>query len=609
TAEEPLPEEPAAEEVLPEEPAAEEPLPEEPAAEEPPSEEPSAGPGPEAEAELLDLLEIRASVFLDRNGDGLWNEGESGVEGAVVTLRLEPCGSFPEEETSGVTGAGGTCRFEVAEAAGPQGEPCSSRLYLDLSQGAAAGYATTTPNPQEVRLVRDEPGGGAAFGVRLPVANAEMRVERVLAVSEQTVEARVFLTAPDPVEGFVTALRHDPRLRLESISIEGTAAAENGADFSSFDLVPGGGTAGVVMDLFEPFLGNTIPPGDNLPVARYAFSCPQVAAGEPQLELPLELVDGVFGNPPKENIIVVGGRSLSPVLVPGAILVSPESIPGGVRFLAGGPLGEDGLPRDLVGTAGETLELNFYYDLPLGGGPGTPSEDGLQGLSMALAYDCQVEVLEGSFRLPPDSAALLAGAEYVNFHADNSSADGDGCEMVLGLLVDAQAPFEGNVLPAGAGPQRIAAADVRIAAAALCNVCLPVEFQDGVNGRGKIPARNLYAAGNQSFPAATRSTRVCVTPEAAFKRGDCNGDGKINTTDAAVTIMFLFPFWSGAYSPDCFDACDANDNGSIEVTDAVRVLRWLFLGGEVPPPPGVERPGPDPTPDALGCERRPCPPR
>ncbi|HZN58941.1 MAG TPA: hypothetical protein VFD71_12755, partial [Planctomycetota bacterium] len=54
----------------------------------------------------------------------------------------------------------------------------------------------------------------------------------------------------------------------------------------------------------------------------------------------------------------------------------------------------------------------------------------------------------------------------------------------------------------------------------------------------------------------------------------------------------------------CPDAADADDNGRLEITDPIRILSFLFLGGDALPPPfGVT--GPDPTPDDLDCEASP----
>jgi hypothetical protein len=49
-----------------------------------------------------------------------------------------------------------------------------------------------------------------------------------------------------------------------------------------------------------------------------------------------------------------------------------------------------------------------------------------------------------------------------------------------------------------------------------------------------------------------------------------------------------------------------NDDGVVDVSDAIYLLRFLFIGGDHGPPPApFPHAGPDPTPDALGCEESP----
>jgi len=83
-----------------------------------------------------------------------------------------------------------------------------------------------------------------------------------------------------------------------------------------------------------------------------------------------------------------------------------------------------------------------------------------------------------------------------------------------------------------------------------------------------------------------------------FIRGDANGDGEIDISDALKVLFTLF-----AASPtDCQDAIDADDNGQMEITDAIRILEYLFKSG---PPFSLPFPGAgeDPTDDDLGCSR------
>ena len=88
-----------------------------------------------------------------------------------------------------------------------------------------------------------------------------------------------------------------------------------------------------------------------------------------------------------------------------------------------------------------------------------------------------------------------------------------------------------------------------------------------------------------------------LPPRVPFVRGDANGDGSIDITDAIFTLGFLF---LGGGAPPCEDAADADDRGTLEITDAVYLLNFLFSGGPEPPPPHLAL-GEDPTEDTLGC--------
>jgi len=93
-------------------------------------------------------------------------------------------------------------------------------------------------------------------------------------------------------------------------------------------------------------------------------------------------------------------------------------------------------------------------------------------------------------------------------------------------------------------------------------------------------------------------------PEPRFRRGDSDGSGSVDITDAISLLSALF---LGGALPACPDAADADDNGSLEITDAIRILGFLFLGDAEPAAPGPRACGPDPTTDSLGLCRYDCP--
>jgi hypothetical protein len=89
-----------------------------------------------------------------------------------------------------------------------------------------------------------------------------------------------------------------------------------------------------------------------------------------------------------------------------------------------------------------------------------------------------------------------------------------------------------------------------------------------------------------------------------FRRGDTNGDGAVDLSDAIATLGFLF---LGEGTATCLDALDVNDDGQVDLSDPIGVLGFLFQGAAAPPAPGPDACGPDPTDDTLAvCVPKGC---
>jgi len=82
-----------------------------------------------------------------------------------------------------------------------------------------------------------------------------------------------------------------------------------------------------------------------------------------------------------------------------------------------------------------------------------------------------------------------------------------------------------------------------------------------------------------------------------FRRGDVDGDGHREITDAIVLLNHLF---RGGAKLVCPDAADVNDDGKLDLSDAVVLLNYLFRGDNIPLLPSRFC-GIDPTEDELGC--------
>ena len=87
-------------------------------------------------------------------------------------------------------------------------------------------------------------------------------------------------------------------------------------------------------------------------------------------------------------------------------------------------------------------------------------------------------------------------------------------------------------------------------------------------------------------------------PVPRFVRGEANGDGQVDISDAVTILLVLFT----GVSTNCLDALDTDDDGGTNVTDALHLLEFLFREGTQPPAPFPSL-GPDPTADSLDCQR------
>jgi hypothetical protein len=108
----------------------------------------------------------------------------------------------------------------------------------------------------------------------------------------------------------------------------------------------------------------------------------------------------------------------------------------------------------------------------------------------------------------------------------------------------------------------------------------------------------ISAGARWRLPLNGASEYRWTSPAEVFRRGEANGDGNVDLSDAISVLGWLF---LGAAAPPCPDSADANDDGGVDLSDAVYVLGWLFTGGPPPALPGAADCGPDPTADALAA--------
>jgi hypothetical protein len=149
-----------------------------------------------------------------------------------------------------------------------------------------------------------------------------------------------------------------------------------------------------------------------------------------------------------------------------------------------------------------------------------------------------------------------------------------------------------SVAVATLAPEALAGAGERVAS---------LRFRSGLVGWGQ-PVANVITVQGNSAPVcnfdAARVTLVFRAGPPRFRRGDANGDRRV---DIADPIWILNGLFLGGPAFPCADAADANDDGLEDAADAILLIGHIFVGSRAPPAPGPEACGPDPSGDALEC--------
>ncbi|MDE0960403.1 MAG: hypothetical protein OSB09_06455 [Planctomycetota bacterium] len=447
-------------------------------------------------------------------------------------------------------------------------------------------------------LVQNGQSVGAANGLGLnnatmtllPPPPDSMRLESIEFDSDSSGSARVLLSnSSGAVQGFVLAVAHDPALVTLQGIILGAETLAAGAELVVPELHSNGGTLGVVLDFESPFEGQSIATGDDNHIASYTYSSNQVIENpNPPITTAIELVNSQLGSPALDNVIVVAGLSISPALEDGTLTLLDITIPvNDTAFYIGQRDFPETGTNGGLGFPGQEIEFCFFYSDP---------NDNIQGIQMAVCYD-DLLLIDGTFTIEGSIADEL-GAEFVNYQIDNDDNDGDGRELVAGILMDALPPFENQQLPSTIEPLMIACVQAEVDSGAACGDSFSIDFCDGINGNGMVPINNLVVIEYQSVQSFERfGATYEIIPVPAFQRGDCNTDTKVDLADAATVIASQFQ----GYEVGCLDACDANDDSVINLADSVYLLNFLFKFGPSTPAPGPYTPGADPTEDDLDC--------
>lgn len=99
---------------------------------------------------------------------------------------------------------------------------------------------------------------------------------------------------------------------------------------------------------------------------------------------------------------------------------------------------------------------------------------------------------------------------------------------------------------------------------------------NAANGNGSTSGDFIYTTSETTQPPAQTCQGIC---------GDANDDTDVNVSDAVKIINYVFV---GGDAPVPLACGDANNDGDVNVSDAVRIINYVFVGGD---PPGDCSPG------------------
>jgi hypothetical protein len=252
--------------------------------------------------------------------------------------------------------------------------------------------------------------------------------------------------------------------------------------------------------------------------------------------------------------------------------------------------------EDAVSAPGSDVTVPFFVE----------ANDRLDGFSVSVDFD--EEVLEGtSFDMAYRTEDGSPWA-FERVHLDNSNdVPGNGGVdegfFVAHVVFDFRSTAHG--IPRG---ERTRIADLQFRVReGVSTDSTEIRFLDGGVAPGTAPAVNNAAiCGSSVVPedvhafVFTNGVIGIIDEITIFRRGDSNGDDRVDVSDAVHTLSYLF--WGGD-RPACYDAADANDDGTIDISDAITTLDHLFSGSGSLAPPG-DAPGEDLTPDPLRCVGR-----
>lgn len=325
------------------------------------------------------------------------------------------------------------------------------------------------------------------------------------------------------------------------------------------------------------------------------------ADGSEQAVIKVVTSDGFHTSESVSGPFRLGGGALSASIiapVAGAQLVSsqPLALLGSARAPGGAEVTDDDAFRWILTSAQPPAELGVGRSLlapPLSAGAHRVRLEVESGEQTASAQIDLTVLLDSDGDGVDDASEVAAGLDPNDGQDRFLDADGDGltdgAERLHFETDPANPDSDGDGLPDGAEAQIFTSpvsADTDLDG-----------VEDDTDNCPLVPNANQADDDGDNVGDACEDEEPPVAP--GFRRGDTDGSGEIDITDAVGVLGYLF---LGSREPACFDAADADDSGALDLSDAVRVLGFLFLGGVAIPPPGTQTCGLDPTQDTLECE-------
>lgn len=364
---------------------------------------------------------------------------------------------------------------------------------------------------------------------------------------------------PNETQGFSMGLASDGSL-IGATAV--TATLPFSPDFEAATLLADGWTIGVVYS----FTGqNTLSFPTPLEVLNvdYETNAATLAGTTDATATSLSWVN-TLGAPPVDNVVVVGGASLSPSFEDGTITLEPLTVPE--------PEFTFSAPDQSQNYDGNTGESCFSVGITISevdnSALGADFPNDTQGFSMGLANDSGV--------MEPQAVNVT-----LPFEADfaNGGIFADG--WTLGVVYS----FTGGNALAFPEPLEVLNVDYCTVADGLAGATGPTDTAlTWVGTLGAPPVDNVVVVAGNSLSPNLEDGSITLNPvfDLPFVRGNCNGDSSVNIADG---IWILNELFQNGPSGTCAAACDINDDDLYDMADAVYVIYYRLLDGPEPTAP------------------------